>query len=282
MRQYKRKRKVWPVVLTVVLVIVIAVGVIGAVVWNKQKSNIEALRYAGSYSKDEIAQKIEDHDAETQEIVSQFAGQQMRPLTAEESEMLQNGEITEEQAVALITGAAETVEDLADSTEAEEPAEEPHEEASGQGNAEAEPLTQHGSSETSTGSGSNASSSSAQGGNSSAGSSSNVSNLLAKVYVLKSEYTSSIDSLISQGLAEVNSLPAAERTTAKKMELMTKYAELGSSLESSCDAKMNSLLSEIEAEINRTGGDRSVVDTIRSSYEEEKKLKKAELLSKYS
>ena len=63
MRQYKRKRKVWPVVLTVVLVIVIAVGVIGAVVWNKQKSNIEALRYAGSYSKDEIAQKIEDHDA---------------------------------------------------------------------------------------------------------------------------------------------------------------------------------------------------------------------------
>ena len=52
-------------------------------------------------------------------------------------------------------------------------------------------------------------------------------------------------------------------------------------LEGECDAQMDSLLSQINDELVRTGGDTSVVSQIKTAYQNEKSLTKSALMDKY-
>ena len=62
---------------------------------------------------------------------------------------------------------------------------------------------------------------------------------------------------------------------------MTKYICLGYALDGECNGKMESILSELQKELKRTGGDASLVSQIRSAYQTEKSLKKAAIIEKY-
>ncbi len=289
----KRKKKIGVTVLIVIAILVIIAAAAAALIYNKQKNNIQALKYASDYSQDEINQKIEENDKETSARVSEFTGVDMRALTDEEYEMLQNGEISEEQAIAIVMGEAD-VEDIingdysASSGSADSAA---GSEQAGDGGGYSEAAVSGGSvntsgqsgSGTASASGSNSDNSSSESSGASSVTSADVNSTIAKIYVLKSEYTSSINSLISQGKSELSALSASgEVTNSAKLDLLDKYAGLGNELESSCDAKMETLLGELESQLNQTGGDTGIIDEIRSSYEQEKSLKKAELLSKYS
>lgn len=270
----RKRRKRCIVILSVTAAIVVVACVALAYVFIGQHNNVEALKYAGEYSQEEITQKIAENDVVTQQKLSEFSGIPLRPLTEEEQEMLSSGEITEEEAVALILGeAAPASEPAADYSETNEGQIVPNEAAAADtsDSAAVQESSASGQRVTSqTGSGTADTQSAGRASNS------RVSSLLAQVYVLKAEYSSSIDSLLSQGKSELSS--GASSTT----ELMQKYLKLGTELEKNCDSRIDGLLEELTAELQNTGQDTGIVDEIRSSYEQEKSLKKAELLSKYS
>ncbi len=104
--------------------------------------------------------------------------------------------------------------------------------------------------------------------------------LLARVYLLRSTFTGKLDGLIGQAKSEY---VAQIKATGKgdKVSIGSKYISKGLALEGECDGQMEALLKEIEAELKKSGGDTSVVAQIRSTYSNEKSIKKADLLNKY-
>lgn len=106
--------------------------------------------------------------------------------------------------------------------------------------------------------------------------SSRLQELIAKIYVLRSTYIGRIDALVNQARHEYY------QDKSRKSELEGKYLRIGSGMEKECDAQMEALISEIHAELIRTGGDLSLIDEIRSVYAQEKSAKKAALIAKYA
>ncbi len=104
---------------------------------------------------------------------------------------------------------------------------------------------------------------------------SRVEDIIAKIYVLRASYTGKIDGLVGQALADYR----ARKGT--KSELISRYVSLGYALERECDGQMEALLSELQSELKRTGGDVGLISKIRSAYRTEKSLKKASIIEKY-
>lgn len=104
---------------------------------------------------------------------------------------------------------------------------------------------------------------------------SRVDDIIAKIYVLRASYTGKIDALVGQALADYR----AKKGT--KSELISRYVSMGYALEGECDGQMEALLSELQRELKRTGGDEGLISKIRSAYRTEKSLKKASIIEKY-
>ena len=105
---------------------------------------------------------------------------------------------------------------------------------------------------------------------------------LAEVYVLKATFSNSLESLKDSAIAEYKELTDEERTRSAKLNLGFKYIGLAGDLESECDARMDVLLFTIEDALRATGGDLSLISDIRSIYNNEKSIRKAEYLSLYN
>ena len=251
----RRKSKAIPVIVCIIVCIIIIGIAAGAfAVYNTQKNNIEALRYAADYSSDEIAEKIADADRRAQDRMSEAAGVPLRPLDKEESQLLADGEITEDEAVALIIG--ETTLDEIKSGEYSQNTE----------RASTEPETGGAANETG---GSAVSSESST----SAGAGADISSTLAKIYALEGEFTVSIETLISKAKTDAGEMSVDE--------LMNKYIGMIASMEKDCDSRMESFLSELDAKLSASGSDKGIIGEIRAAYEDKKSLKKAEIVSKY-
>ena len=251
----KKKKRTPMIVCAVIGIIIIGIAAVVFILYNWQKNNIEALRYAMDYSSDEIADQLEDSDKQTQERLSEIAGVTMRPLTDEEARLLADGEITQEEAVLLITGEA-TLEAIRSgeylNAEEKSPASESGNDVS----------SEYGRSGENRGS-----------GGSSGGQDVDISSTLAKIYALEGEFTASVESLISQAKADLGSMSTSE--------LIRKYSGLASSMEGDCDSRLEALLGELESKLDASGGDKSIINEIRDAYNNKKSLKKAELLSKF-
>lgn len=220
----KKKTKIFLIILLVLIC-----GIAALVWW--QWNNITAIRLALQYTAEEQAAMEQETDQLIKDISEQFSGVDFSLLPQEGQEMLSRGEISEEDAVAVLTGQTtwETVKNNSGEATTPTTGEQP----------------------------------------------SRVDDIIAKIYVLRSSYTGRIDSLVGQALADYR----AKKGT--KSELMSQYISLGYQLEAECDAKMEALLSELQSELKRTGGDTSLVSRIRSAYQTEKSLKKAAIIEKY-
>lgn len=249
------------IVCAVIGIIIIGIAAGAFALYNWQKNNIVALRYAVDYSADEISDQIEDSNQQTQERMSEIAGLPMRPLTDKEAKLLSDGEITQEEAVSLIIGKT-TLEEIQSEKYLSAEENSPKSETGNGGNVEKN------------GNGANGESSK-NGGNSGNGGGQDIdiSSTLAKIYALEGEFTASVESLISQAKAEVGSMSTPD--------LMRKYSGLAASMEGECDSRLESLLGELESKLNAGGRDTSIIDEIRGAYENKKSLKKAELISRF-
>lgn len=106
-------------------------------------------------------------------------------------------------------------------------------------------------------------------------SSSIISDYAVKLYTLKAKYLGEIGNLIDQAKADI-------KNGASAKDLMSTYLSKAASLENEADSKVDELLSELRSKLEAIGADTSVVDTMKSSYESEKTLKKSYYISLYN
>lgn len=102
--------------------------------------------------------------------------------------------------------------------------------------------------------------------------------LLAKVYLMKASYSGQIDGLVSQAKQEY----IAGKGKISKFTIGKKYIGMAGSLEAQCDGQMEAILAQIKEELQKTGGNLSLVDEIRAAYKSEKSAKKAALIEEYA
>ena len=105
---------------------------------------------------------------------------------------------------------------------------------------------------------------------------------IAKLYVLKSQFTGELGKIEGQITSEYVALPKEERTPAARKSIAGKYLKTVASLESQCDKDVESLLSDLRTELEAQGKDTSIIETLRKAYNEEKSLKKAYYLDVYT
>ncbi len=227
-----KKRKGLKIFLIILAVILAIAG--GVTIW--QWDNISSVMYFMKYSKEELETMQGEND---EKLNSAVAGLNVIPreLTDEEREALENGTITEQDAVEISLGTSTLAEKITEKT-------------TGQASASQQKTDR-------------------------------VSELIAQLYVLKSSFISKLDGLAAQATAEYKNTPKEERTSSWAGTKISKYTGLATGLEAECDAKVEAIISELKTELKKSGGDMSIINTIRSTYDSEKQIKKAYYLNKY-
>nr|MBQ5810962.1 hypothetical protein [Clostridia bacterium] len=94
------------------LCLVLAIGSAAAYAYGEEiveiakfvKNNISAVVYALTNSSEDVSAKKEENDKKQQELLGQVVEVTMRDLTDEERQMLAEGKLTYEEALALIRG----------------------------------------------------------------------------------------------------------------------------------------------------------------------------------
>ncbi|MBR3934390.1 MAG: hypothetical protein IKJ68_10860 [Clostridia bacterium] len=107
-----------------------------------------------------------------------------------------------------------------------------------------------------------------------------VSECIARMYVLKSTFESQLDGIYVEAKSYYSSLTPEQRKNAKS-EMMKTFYSRATSLESSCDAQVSSVLSELETALVASGESTELVNKIQTAYDEEKSLKKAYYINLY-
>lgn len=106
---------------------------------------------------------------------------------------------------------------------------------------------------------------------------SRLNELIGQIYVLRSSFVGQLNGLVAQAKQEyVNGKGSVSKGT-----ILKRYIGIAAGLEGQCDGQMESLLSQIKAELEKTGGDLSLIGQIRSTYQGEKRAKKAEILNQF-
>lgn len=207
-----------------------------------QRENITAVVDATKYSDEDIQQQISDSKKTVESELEQYDVKGLRDFTFEEEEAIRKGQMTVDEAVSKILSES---------------------------NVEASDNQNNGS----TTSDKNNGSTGTQSKNSD--SSAIISDYAVKLYTLKATYLGEIGNLIDQAKADLKNGSGAK-------ELMSNYLSKAASLESEADSKVDALLSELKGKLESIGADTSVVDTMKSSYESEKTLKKSYYISLYN
>ncbi len=102
-----------------------------------------------------------------------------------------------------------------------------------------------------------------------------ISDYTIQLYTLKAAYLGQIGNLIDQAKADY-------KNGASASSLMSSYLGKAASLESEADSKVEALLNELKGKLEEVGADTSIINTMKSSYENEKSLKKSYYLSLFN
>ena len=213
-------------IITLIILALLLAGISGVCYW--QRENIKAVYFATKYTADEQKDLQAENDKIMKELSEKFTAQGLSELPDEAVKMLNEGKITEDDAVKIITGE-KTFEEIKEDKK--------------------EPENNNNNN-------------------------TNISNLVGKMYVLRSTYMGKLNSLVGQAKAEY-------RAGASKSAVAAKYIGIAAGLEGQCDAQVEGVLSQISAELKKSGGDMSLVSELRRAYRNEKSIKKAALLSQY-
>lgn len=237
--------------LAIFLIIVLALGILTYKQWN----SIDAFIHSLSTSQEDTIQELEENKQQLQEFIDSDENISVRDLTEEETAALASGELSEEDVVKLITG--QTPQPSPTPTMATKPTTKPNTNSTNTAapiqTPEPTPSAQQ-----------------------------KISELIAKLYVQKSTYLNKLDTIEANVRQEFISQKGKwESTKAAKKELLAKYLPEVASWEKECDSTVYGIIDEIQAELRANGMDESIVATLKSSYLEEKKLKKTYFINRY-
>ena len=236
----------WKLLLAAVLVLAL---VLAGLAWRQQE-NLKAVRDALRYSGEELEQQLADNQQTIRDAVDDAPEVSVREVTDEERQALRDGTVTREELIEslLNTEGAEAVsEPPVPYTVPEQPAEtaEPAELPK-----PAEQAYQR-----------------------------ELSALIAKIYVLREEYTMALDDMYNAAKADYKALPKEKRTKRDLINLAGSYLDRANALEAQCDSQMDEIVTVMESLIRANGGDMTLVDRVVDAYANEKSLKKAWYMS---
>ena len=106
--------------------------------------------------------------------------------------------------------------------------------------------------------------------------------LVAELYVMKDYYIDKLDALEKSAIARVMAMPAKDRNKDNLFDMGMEYLREGTSLERKADEDVKAIVDQVDALVKAHGGDGSLAKEIYAAYENEKTLKKAQYISKYS
>ena len=237
----------WKLLLAAVLVLAL---VLAGLAWRQQE-NLKAVRDALRYSREELEQQLADNQQTIRDAVDDAPEVSVREVTDEERQALRDGTVTREELIESLLNTESTEaagEPPVSSTVPEQPVE------------TAKPVELPKPAEQAY--------------------QRELSALIAKVYVLREEYTMALDDMYNAAKADYKALPKEKRTKRALMDLAGSYLDRASALEAQCDAQMDETVAAMEALIQTNSGDMTLVDQVVYAYANEKSLKKAWYLSK--
>lgn len=219
-------KKILKIVLIIFICIMILVGTLTIWQWN----NIKAFFLSVKYSSEEIDTLYKENEQKIDEILSGFTQGNLHDLTDEEKALLLSGDLTEEEALAIIKESQGSKTDQTNSGEYND----------------------------------------------------RVYDLVAQIYLLRSKFTGELANLEAEALGVLKNTPKEERTISNKLTYVEHYTGRAVALEQQCDAEMEGIIKEIEAELEKTKSSKALISEIWTLYSSEKEIKKSQLLSKYS
>jgi hypothetical protein len=244
------------------ILVLLAVSLAGLFWW--QRDNLKAVHAATQHTSAELEEKLEENRQMIEEAVRSANEVTVREVTEEERQALRDGSMTQEQLMERLTGSGGGEPSQPDA-ESAVPASRPE---SG-GKTDAAPETPDAA---------------AAGEKSEKSAESSyqkeLSALIAKVYVLREEYTLALDTMYADAKAEYLALPAEKRTTTQLAKMAKGYLSRANALEKECDGKMDEVIRAMETLIRDNNGDLTLVDTVVYTYANEKSLKKSWYMTK--
>lgn len=237
----------WVKILCIILALLAAL-LAGLAWW--QRENLKALRDAVRYTSGELEEKLAENRQLIRDAVDAAPEIAVREVTEEERQALRDGTMSQEELVErlLDTGQSGTQAPAGSTETAQGPeTERPPAEQAGP----TDDLCQR-----------------------------ELSALVARVYVLREEYTNALDAMYDRAKAEYRGLPEGERSKTNLTKMASGYLAEATDLEKECDGKMDAIISDMEALIQTCGGDTGLPDTVFNVYLNEKSLKKAWYMSK--
>ena len=250
MKKVKKMKKANVIILVILFVFIVATGIFV----YKQRDTLLPMYYVITNQTYKLEQKKLDTDQRALDAIKEFGIEDVRPLTDDEAKKLNEGEISEEEAVDIILGRTEE-----DKQTGKNPSDvpsslttpEPDISSSEEYKAKNEEIAQ----------------------------------LIGKMYVLKAKFSNDladIEKWVSEkyvfyykeyGGSE--NIPSSVKTKVGKQA----YAK-AIELEAECDSQVNNILSRITTLLKETGQSTKIVDEIREAYENEKMLAKSYYMSK--
>lgn len=228
------------------ILVLLAVSLAGLFWW--QRDNLKAIHAATQHTSAELEEKLEENQQMIQEAVKAAGEVTVGEITEEDRQAFRDGSMTQEQLVERLTngGEGEPREEPASTSRPESDGTPPPEPPKPAENTYQKEL----------------------------------SALIARVYVLREEYTLALDTMYADAKAEYLALPAEKRTKTHLLKMARGYLSRASALEKECDGKMDEIVRAMEKLLRENDGDLELVDTVVYTYANEKSLKKSWYMSK--
>ena len=292
-----------------VSLLIVLAAIIALCIW--QKNNIEALLMFISNDEEGVNKIIEDNSKELEEKIKEYAPVIPRYFTPEEEAMIASGELSIEEATALLMGENTAAEDEMGETaeagtedkinETEKTDEEKSKEPSvkkDKNKTEPEKITPVNTDKNKTEpgkvtpgktDGDKTEPGKVTPGKTTGGSESTINTeseeskiikkYTAQFYSLKAYYSGQLSSLESQAKSEYINARKNKQSGVTKASVAKTYIGKAYSLQSECDGKVSTLLSGMKSELKAVGGDLSILETIKNAYDSEKAARKAQYMN---
>ncbi len=108
-----------------------------------------------------------------------------------------------------------------------------------------------------------------------------IAQLVARVYVIQADFLGRLANIEAKARAQLHALPKEEQTKERKVAIGKSYVGEMTKLESQCDGEISAIVSKVRKLLNESGQKTTLADTIQSTYEREKSLKKAYYMNRY-
>lgn len=235
----KKKTRVF-LILVFIFIALIGVGM----TW--QWKNINAVKQAVKYSREELALQIDQQKMQVETLLEKYQLKKVTDFSFEEEEAIRKGELTLEQAVEKVkmreAAAQVTAEPSASSETKQEIAQ---------------------SDETDT----------------SQNSKDLIQDTISQMYMLKAKYIGKLGELERAAISDYKALSSEERKSGGVKKIISKYMPAGLATESSCDTEVANILATLKTQLQQMNASTEIIKEIQSAYEQEKVLKKAYYLS---